>query len=232
MVCMSESLLEIGATRHATPSVLATIVSEDALAARRATAAIERRGIVVVAAGSHLDGSVVVRGLHRSDVAVLICDLSQAAEMTALRTLSRACRTTPIVVVGLGARRAGVREALNNGADGFLFDADVETSLASIIRTVAVGYVSVPRVLRRCIVPPAFSHRERQVLALVAEGCQNREIADRLFLAESTVKSHLASSFEKLGVRSRKEAATLLLDPSEGLRALIPEYAPQPLAAT
>ena len=46
----------------------------------------------------------------------------------------------------------------------------------------------------------------------------NHEIAARLFLTESTVKSHLASAFEKLGVRSRKDAAALLLDPEEGLQ--------------
>ena len=51
----------------------------------------------------------------------------------------------------------------------------------------------------------------------MVEGAPNRQIADRLFLAESTVKSHLASAFQKLGVRSRKEAAALLVDPDEGL---------------
>ena len=97
----------------------------------------------------------------------------------------------------------------------------LESCLPAVIRTVAVGHVVVPRELRRCIVRPAFSHRERQVLGLVVTGLQNREIASRLFLAESTVKSHLATAFEKLGVRSRKEATALVLDPGEGLRALI-----------
>ena len=55
----------------------------------------------------------------------------------------------------------------------------------------------------------------------------NREIADRLFLAESTIKSHVASSLAKLGVRSRKEAAALVLDPQEGLRALVLREGPE-----
>ena len=78
-----------------------------------------------------------------------------------------------------------------------------------------------PRKLHRCLFKPAFSHRERQVLALVVRGFGNRQIAARLFLAESTVKSHLASAFQKLGVRSRKEAAALLMDPDEGLGASV-----------
>jgi DNA-binding NarL/FixJ family response regulator len=61
-----------------------------------------------------------------------------------------------------------------------------------------------------------LSHREREILELVATGLTNRQIADRLFVAESTVKSHLSSSLHKLDVRSRAEAAALLLDPEEG----------------
>ena len=50
----------------------------------------------------------------------------------------------------------------------------------------------------------------------VAAGLTNSEIAESLFLSESTVKSHLSSAFAKLGVRSRREAAALVLDPDQG----------------
>jgi hypothetical protein len=48
-------------------------------------------------------------------------------------------------------------------------------------------------------------------------GYMNSQIAERLFLAESTVKSHLSSAFRKLGVRSRNEAVDLILNPERGL---------------
>ena len=69
--------------------------------------------------------------------------------------------------------------------------------------------------LRASVERPAFSHRERQVLALVARGLTNSEIAEHLLLAQSTVKSHLSSAFAKLGIRSRKEVSALLLDPEQ-----------------
>ena len=58
-------------------------------------------------------------------------------------------------------------------------------------------------------------------------GCTNAQIADELFLAESTVKSHLSSAFSKLGVSSRNEAATMILDPDRGRGLGIAKIAPE-----
>jgi DNA-binding NarL/FixJ family response regulator len=63
----------------------------------------------------------------------------------------------------------------------------------------------------------SLSIREKQVLSMLVMGFTNAEIAAKLFLAESTVKSHLSSAYTKLGVRSRKDAATMILDPVAGL---------------
>jgi DNA-binding NarL/FixJ family response regulator len=52
---------------------------------------------------------------------------------------------------------------------------------------------------------------------MLVRGFTNAEIAARLYLAESTVKSHLSSAYTKLGVRSRRDAATMILDPGQGL---------------
>jgi DNA-binding CsgD family transcriptional regulator len=98
-----------------------------------------------------------------------------------------------------------------------VIDSELENALPATVLAVAAGQAVVPRQLGGGLQPPAFSHRERQVLAHVADGLTNGEIADALFLAESTFKSHLASVFQKLGVRSRREAAALARDPDQGL---------------
>jgi DNA-binding NarL/FixJ family response regulator len=94
--------------------------------------------------------------------------------------------------------------------------AEVEAVLAPVIDVVQAGQVSVPgprgKELRRQVLTP----REKQILGLVVMGLTNAEIATKLFLAESTVKSHLSSAFAKLGVSSRSEAATVILDPQSG----------------
>ena len=79
------------------------------------------------------------------------------------------------------------------------------------------GQTAVPRMLRASVRAPSLSFREKQILGMVVMGFTNCEIASRLFLAESTVKSHLSAAFRKLGVQSRSEAASLILDPHGSL---------------
>lgn len=64
--------------------------------------------------------------------------------------------------------------------------------------------------------------RENQVLALIVEGCSNKEIARRLFLAESTVKSHVNRLYRKLGVKSRAETILCYLTHSERVPPSVP----------
>jgi DNA-binding NarL/FixJ family response regulator len=122
----------------------------------------------------------------------------------------------PTVVIA-AASTNGVHKAIEAGASGVVLDSDIESALPATIRAVCAGQVVVPHRLRRHATRPALSHREKQTLALVASGLTNRQIATQLYLAESTVKTHLTSIFGKLGVGSRSEAAALVLDPEQKL---------------
>ena len=179
-------------------------------------------------------GSVTVRATDavapdRPDAIVLAMGTDVAAGMAALRRIHRNVPSARLVVVARDDSGAGAaRQALNAGADAFVAAGAIDEALAPAIEAVLAGFVCAPRAARRHVAKPTFSHREKEVLALLVAGLTNRQIAARLFLAESTVKTHLASAFNKLGVRSRKDAVALLLDPEEGLAstALAPAAAP------
>ncbi|MCW3050720.1 MAG: response regulator transcription factor [Solirubrobacterales bacterium] len=164
---------------------------------------------------------------HPPDAVVLVVDLARGPGLAALRRMRKELPATRIVVVAGDAGAGAARQTLNAGADALVPLPEIERSLAPVVGAVMAGFVCTPRWARRLVAKPSFSHREKEVLALLVAGLTNREIAGRLYLAESTVKSHLASAFAKLGVRSRKDAAALLLDPAEGLAAtaLPPEAA-------
>ncbi len=126
-----------------------------------------------------------------------------------------------IVAVLPGSDATTVRRALEAGVDGAVGEADIGATLSVAVQGVCAGLLVVPRASRHELAPPALSHRERQVLALLVDGCTNAEIGARLYLAESTVKSHLSGAFAKLGVRSRRDAVAMILDPGTGLSPVI-----------
>lgn len=152
---------------------------------------------------------------HKVDEATLLivaCDVDRPAEVTWLRKLSRAANGAAIVVVSPRVTATAVRRTLDAGADALVFESEIAQTLIPTVRAVESGQSVVPRNLRAGVERPYLSHRERQVLTLVCEGRTNAEIAESLFLAESTIKSHMASIFTKLGVHSRKEAGAVFLD--------------------
>ncbi|HXA55260.1 MAG TPA: response regulator transcription factor [Solirubrobacteraceae bacterium] len=121
-----------------------------------------------------------------------------------------------VVVVCPQIERWEVRAVLAAGAVGVVLEEEMGGALGPCLQAVRVGQVCVPRRHGRQIAPPALSAREKQILGLVVMGYMNSQIAEQLFLAESTIKSHLSSAFGKLGVRSRNEAVNLILDSERG----------------
>jgi len=110
-----------------------------------------------------------------------------------------------------------VRAALAHGARGIVVERDIKACLGDTVRAVLSGQLVLPPDAAALIARPALSPREKQMLGLVVLGLSNYEMATKLHLAEATVKSHLRSSFRKLGVRTRSEAALRILDPGSGL---------------
>jgi DNA-binding NarL/FixJ family response regulator len=135
----------------------------------------------------------------------------------ALRKIRSALPATRVVAVAPESRGKEIRSAVEAGATGFVYEEEAAAALAPTVHAVLAGQVAVPYRERRQFEQPTLSAREKQILGLVVMGFMNVEIADKLFLAESTVKSHLSSAFAKLGVRSRNEAVDLILDGEDGL---------------
>jgi DNA-binding NarL/FixJ family response regulator len=174
----------------------------------RALADRELRLLLEVSTADDLLGQKV----ESSSIVVFPCDLDRGPDLALLRRLRRTLRGPAIVAISPPTTGTGVRRGLEAGADAVVFEPELESTLALAVRAVASGQSVVPRNVRASVERPALSHRERQVLSFVSSGFTNAQIAERLFLSESTIKSHLSSVFSKLGVRSRREAAALFRD--------------------
>jgi DNA-binding NarL/FixJ family response regulator len=162
---------------------------------------------------------VLLAAAHKLDPSLIVLALGGATTETLsyVEPLTRRFTTAALVLVCPQIERWEVRAALTAGVAGIVLADDADAVLGPCARAVRAGQTCVPRVNWRQIEPPVLSSREKQILGLVVMGFMNGQIAEQLFLAESTVKSHLSSAFGKLGVRSRNEAVSLILDPERGL---------------
>jgi DNA-binding NarL/FixJ family response regulator len=174
----------------------------------------------ILAALEAPDLSIVTGGADpRAALRVEAVDLSQPIALRGLR-LSKT-NTAPVVAVSPACGPLGPRRAVRAGIHSLVLEDELDDALLPAVRAVAAGLRVLPAVTPDAVDRLVFSHREREVLRLAVQGNSNSEIAAALFLAESTVKSHLSSAYRKLGAVGRKDAASLILDPDEGLVDLI-----------
>ncbi len=132
-------------------------------------------------------------------------------------TLAGAHGPLPTVIVCTEVLPWELRAALAIGVRGLVLEQELDQALLPCLEAVRAGLVCLPVSEARQADPPPLSNRERQILGLVVMGQTNGQIANQLFLAESTIKSHLSSAFAKLGVRSRNEAVELILERERNL---------------
>jgi DNA-binding NarL/FixJ family response regulator len=208
------------------------IVTDDPAWRQKLSRALRAEAIPLVARVGKLVRALELCAGDPEIIAILGGGTSNAP--AAVRELKRMVPETRIILVaegnGNGTTRT-MRAALKAQVEAVVHLEHLETALGPTVRAVAAGQIVFPRSERRRLELPVLSHREKQVLRLAVNGFTNDEIGHKLFLATSTVKSHLTSAFAKLSVRSRSEAAALIFDPDEPAgRAVLAGIADEPEA--
>jgi len=145
------------------------------------------------------------------DVTVMDLNLPGLDGFDAISAIRRQNRAAKIVVLTNYDGSEDVYRALRNGAMAYLTKDASGQELVSAIQTVNQGVRYLPRTVRDTLaerIPlTELTPREQQVLALIAHGNSNREIASALQIAEKTVRIHVSSVLDKLGARDRTQAA-------------------------
>jgi DNA-binding NarL/FixJ family response regulator len=174
-----------------------------------------RKEILALLSGAALGVAASMQG--RPGVMILPLRSSDLEAMAEIELALKAHPGTPLLVV-LPADTSGarLRRAVRLGVCGVVTADRLQEALAPTAAALLAGQIVVPPAVRRQLAPTPLSHREKQVLNLVVAGYTNRQIADALYLSESTVKTHVSSAFAKLDARSRAEAAAIVLDPEDG----------------
>jgi DNA-binding NarL/FixJ family response regulator len=171
----------------------------------------------VVATASDGIEAIRLTAQHRPDVVLMDIRMPQVDGITAARTiLDGADRPPRIIALTTYDNDEYASRILASGASGYLLKDTTAEGLTAAIRTVHQGgSVLAPSTTQRLVAarrpdPPrpsavldAFTARERDVFDLIVAGASNAEIADRLHLAEVTVKTHVGRVLAKIGVRDR-----------------------------
>lgn len=152
----------------------------------------------------------------KPDIIVMDLSMPNINGTEAIKDIKRRHPTIRIVVLTIHNTEEYIRAALRAGADGYVLKDDSSEELIAALVNVAAGktYLS-PSICRNVISDylkngddeksfswEQLSHREREVLKLVAEGERNRDIANYLSLSEKTVEKHRANLMKKLGLHS------------------------------
>lgn len=176
-------------------------------------------GIEVV--GAAADGEEAVRLVERYAPDVVLMDLRmpRCDGVEATRRIRAAHPATEVVVLTTYADDESVFPALQAGARGYLTKDAGGEEIARAIADVRSGAAGLsPQVQRRLLerlsatpsgpveLPDGLTAREAEVLALIADGLSNAEIAQQLFVSPATVKTHINNLFAKTAVRDRAQA--------------------------
>lgn len=176
---------------------------------------IEAEGDMQVAATA-TDGEQLMEAVrrHAPDVVVLDLEMGEFGGLRCLELLRTGHPQVRVLVLTAYSDGESMRAALEGGAAGFALKTEPPQQTVASIRQVHRGHLVFPLAARRWLMRGGtpqergeITEREREILALVAEGLTNAQIAHRLRVSDNTVKFHLQNLYLKLGVRNRTEAA-------------------------
>jgi DNA-binding NarL/FixJ family response regulator len=181
-------------------------------------------GIELVATASDGEEAVALAAEHRPQVVLMDLRMPRLDGIEATRRLRECLPDVRVIALTTFADDESVLGALRAGARGYLTKDASGEDIRSAIELVAAGEAALDPAVQHHVVaavagdsgvalgssdavlPDDLTPREAEVLALIAEGLTNAEIAERLFVSPTTVKSHINHLFGKAGIRDRAQA--------------------------
>jgi DNA-binding NarL/FixJ family response regulator len=169
---------------------------------------------VVAEAASGLE-AIELALKFKPDIVLMDVYMPGCTGLEATAAIKQKCPDTHIIILTVSENEDDLFRAIKYGAQGYLLKTASIIEVTEAVRRTAQGEPSLsPRMAARLMAEfrdkneqgPKLSSREREVLKLVGEGLTNLDIAGRLFIGESTVRTHLQRLLEKLRLKNRAEA--------------------------
>lgn len=204
------------------PQRLRVIVADDQAAVREPLAAVLGMAEDIDVVASAADGTEVLAAVAAGPVDVVLMDLRMPVMdgTEATRRLTEEHPEVAVVILTTFADDDSILAALSAGAIGYLTKNAGRQDITRAIRAAAAGQSVLDREVQNRLLhtvrtkPPApgqplpgdITPREREVLTLIGQGLPNRAIAEKLFISEATVKTHINNLFAKADIKDRADA--------------------------
>ncbi|MBI5743110.1 MAG: response regulator transcription factor [Elusimicrobia bacterium] len=195
----------------------------------------DEKGITVVGEASNGPEAVAMAKKIKPDVILMDIKLPQMDGVSATRIIRKECPATNVLILSSYEDEAHVTEAIQAGANGYLSKMLPASELVHALKTFTAEGVMIPQPIMGKLIqglrqmgssgydsaPDSLTATEIKVMALLGKGQSNKEIAATLDCSVKTVKNHLNSIFQKLGVNNRTEAVVKaiekgLISPEDG----------------
>jgi DNA-binding NarL/FixJ family response regulator len=152
---------------------------------------------------------------HKADVILMSVKLPDVSGIEAMMAIRAEFPDARVVIVTSFARENEIRRALAEGAQAYLIKSMPSSELIDVIRQVHAGKRKIPVPIAAQLAEhysdELLTDREVEVLSHLADGNRNRDIAEKLFIAEETVKAHMKRIMDKLGANDRTQALAIAL---------------------
>ncbi|MDP9101374.1 MAG: response regulator transcription factor [Actinomycetota bacterium] len=194
---------------------ITVLIADDHAIVRRGLAELLATAEDLVVVGAAADGqqAVELARLHQPSVVLMDLSMPRLDGVAATRQLLAVSPRSRVVILTSFSEQERILAAIEAGAVGYLLKDTEPDQLLRGVRSAAAGEAPFSPRAATALLPaagsrhPVLTPREREVLALVAEGLPNKSIARRLGISEKTVKTHVGSVFGALGVADRTSAA-------------------------
>ena len=191
--------------------------------------------------GEACDGMETIdKAVHLDpDIVLLDLKLPRVDGLTVIRSIQTRAPRTKVILFASGESKEEFVEAMKLGCSGVLLKEGPTSLVEKSLQKVQAGEIwldsnTTAAVIRQFASPGEYqpspngkasreraqlSQREREIIVLIAQGYKNKEIAEKMFITEQTVKNHLHNVFDKLGVSDRLELALYAIHNSLHLKA-------------
>ncbi len=204
------------------PTSIRVLIVDDHIVVRTGLEQLLATTVDIELVGTAANGLEAIEAVerHRPDVVLMDLSMPELDGVAATKVISTRFPASRVLVLTSFSEQSRILEALAAGADGYLLKHSEPDDIATAIRAVHAGGSPLDPKAARALIDSQrnprptsqLTEREAEVLLLVRDGLANKQIARRLGITERTVKAHMTSIFQTIGVTGRTQAALWAAD--------------------